>query len=266
MPHPGHRGCDERGDECPHERRWQPRRPNGRGRFARQIRWTPVGPRIAGGTVLASLGPASIMIALQLQLSGLEKTAKETCGVARKILKGMSEDRQDELAGVARMVDQAFEEAEWIRSVTPGVWKEVEGQQAKINEYREKYRRYVEGHVNEARALRAAPAGEVRAHVMENGSQILADLECYMMVERLDCVYRALGVERLREEGRADPKEAELSEIVAASARAVVARRASGLRPVPRQVVTPASRTPSRRPPPCCGMCSGGGPCGSRAG
>ncbi|WP_131295666.1 hypothetical protein [Schaalia georgiae] len=206
------------------------------------------------------------MIALQLQLSGLEKTAKETCGVARKILKGMSEDRQDELAGVARMVDQAFEEAEWIRSVTPGVWKEVEGQQAKINEYREKYRRYVEGHVNEARALRAAPAGEVRAHVMENGSQILADLERYMTVERLDCVYRALGVERLREEGRADPKEAELSEIVAASARAVVARRASGLRPVPRQVVTPASRTPSRRPPPCCGMCSGGGPCGSRAG
>lgn len=180
------------------------------GRFARQVRWTPVGPRIAGGTVLASLGPASIMIALQLQLSGLEKTAKETRGIARKILKGMNEDRQDELAGVARMVDQAFEEAERIRSVTPGVWKEVEGRQAKINEYREKYRRYVEGHVNEARALRAAPADEVRAHVMENGSQILADLECYMTVECLDCVYRALGgrAPSRRGEGRSEGSRA----------------------------------------------------------
>lgn len=189
------------------------------GRFARQVRWKPVGPQVAGGTVLASLGPAFMMVALQLQLSRLEKTAKETRGIARKILKGINEDRQDELAGIARVVDQAFEEAKRIRRVTPGVWEEVQGQQAKINDYREKYRRFVEGHVNEARALRGSSAGEVWAHVMENGPQILIDLECYMTVERINCVYRALRAARLRDEGRDDPKEAELSEFVAADAR-----------------------------------------------
>ena len=189
------------------------------GRFARQVRWKPVGPQAAGGTVLASLGPAFMMVALQLQLGRLEKTAKETRGIARKILKGMNEDRQDELAGIARVVDQAFEEAKRIRRVTPGVWEEVQGQQAKINDYREKYRRFVEGHVNEARALRGSSADEVRAHVMENGPQILIDLECYMTVERINCVYRALRAARLRDEGRDDPKEAELSEFVAADAR-----------------------------------------------
>ena len=45
------------------------------------------------------------------------------------------------------------------------------------------------------------------------------DLECYMTVERINCVYRALRAERLRDEGRDDPKEAELSEFVAADAR-----------------------------------------------
>lgn len=189
------------------------------GRFARQVRWKPVGPQVAGGTVLASLGPAFMMVALQLQLSGLEKTAKEIRGIACKILKGMDEDRQDELAGIARVVDRALKEAKQIRSVTPGVWEEVQGQQAKIDKYRDTYRRSVEKHVNEARALKGAPAGEVRAHVMENGPRILTDLECYMTVERINCVYQALRAERLREEGRTNPKDAELSGVVAANAR-----------------------------------------------
>lgn len=42
------------------------------GRFARQVRWKPVGPQVAGGTVLASLGPAFMMVAPQLSGPGAE--------------------------------------------------------------------------------------------------------------------------------------------------------------------------------------------------
>lgn len=42
------------------------------GRFARQVRWKPVGPQVAGGTVLTSLGPAFMMVAPQLSGPGAE--------------------------------------------------------------------------------------------------------------------------------------------------------------------------------------------------
>lgn len=182
---------------------------NAGGRFARQVRWKPVGPQAAGGTVLASLGPAFMMVALQLQLGRLEKTAKKSYEISHEILGELRKSQQDELAGLAAAVGKALKSAMRSGHVTDTMWSRVGSYSNKIEEHRNRYGDKVEAHSKKIRELRGASASELYSYIKENGGRVLGDLKCCMVVERVNRDYQILLAAHVCEKARTDPGERE---------------------------------------------------------
>lgn len=176
------------------------------GRFAAQVRWLPMGANAAG--VLASLGPAVAMIAIQIQLNEISGLVRENLALTETALKTVRREQWAELSGLEQAVTGALNEANSVGHVTEGVWGEIKGKGAAL----QKQRNLFGGHVNDHSLELAKRKGhqERRHYIEKNGEAILLDLHSLLLAHKSWFEYQALRAGRARLRADEDPHEAKL--------------------------------------------------------
>lgn len=186
------------------------------GRFAAQVRWLPATGAGAAG-VLASMGPAIAMIAIQIQLHELSGLVRQNLALTETVLKTVRHEQWAELTGLEQSVTKALKEADSVGHVTQGVWENVSGYEAGLRKQRDLFRRHVEGHSSELAKRRGHQ--ERRQYIEKNGEAILLDLHSLLLAHKAWFEYQALRAGRARLNAAEDPREAKLLQTIIDNAR-----------------------------------------------
>lgn len=186
------------------------------GKFATQVRWLPAaGANTAG--VLASLGPAIAMIAIQVQLNEISGLVKENLALTGTVLKTVRHEQWAELSGLEEAVTEALNDANSAGGVIPGVWGNISGKEADIRKQRNLFRKNVEAHSFELAKRKGHH--ERRQYIEKNGEAILLDLHSLLLAHKSWFEYQALRAGRSRLLADEDPREAKLLQRVIDNAR-----------------------------------------------
>lgn len=186
------------------------------GKFAAQVRWLPATGAGAAG-VLASMGPAVAMIAIQIQLSEISKLVRQNLALTETVLKTVRHEQWAELTGLEQAVGKALAEAESVGHVTKGVWENVAGYEAALRKQRDLFRRHVESH--SAELAKRKGHQERRQYIEKNGEAILLDLHSLLLAHKAWFEYQALRAGRARVDAIEDPREEKLLATIVENAR-----------------------------------------------
>ncbi len=95
--------------------------------FAQQVRWLPAGPASAAA-VLASIGPAVALLAIQWQLGKIESLAREAVALGNDILKEIRAPQWNRVFAHRSLVLESLDDARQLNAVTPKIWERIQGQ------------------------------------------------------------------------------------------------------------------------------------------
>ncbi|WP_143465996.1 hypothetical protein [Leifsonia sp. NCR5] len=185
--------------------------------FSNSVRWLPASaPTMAG--VLASVGPAIAMIAIQLQLSEVSSLVRQNMALTESVLKSVRNGQWAELTGLEQAVSKALAEATRVGEVTPLIWENIAGYEAELSKQRDLFRRNTLTHAAELSKLNGHQ--ERRQYIEKNGEAILLDLHCLVVAHKSWFEYQAIRAGRARLNAGNDPADARLLEAIVDSARA----------------------------------------------
>lgn len=187
------------------------------GKFAAQVRWLPAGGVQAAG-VIASIGPAVAMIAIQIQLNELSGLVRQNLALTEGVLKTVRHEQWAELTGLEQAVTKALSEANVVGEVTPLLWENIAGYEAALRKQRDLFRRNVLAH-SSALAKRKGHQ-ERREYIEKNGEAILLDLHSLLLAHKSWFEYQALRAGRARLSAGDEPREAKLLQAIVDNARA----------------------------------------------
>lgn len=186
------------------------------GKFAAQVRWLPATGAGAAG-VLASMGPAIALLAIQIQLHELSGLVRQNLALTETVLKTVRHEQWAELTGLEQSVTKALEEAESVGHVTQGVWENVSGYEAGLRKQRDLFRRNVE--VHSAELGRRKGHQERRQYIEKNSEAILLDLHSLLLAHKAWFEYQALRAGRARLSAAEDPREEKLLQAIIDNAK-----------------------------------------------
>lgn len=187
------------------------------GKFAAQVRWLPAsGATMAG--VVAAVGPAMAMMAIQVQLNELNGLVKGNISLTTKLLETVRAEQWAELSGLDRAVGKAIGEAERVGQVTPHVWDSVRGHEAELEKQRELFRRNVDGHVRGLKQEKEH-AGR-RRYLGQNSEAILADAYGLLVAHSVWFRYEALRAGHVRLTAETNEYDATLLALITHDAQA----------------------------------------------
>ncbi len=187
------------------------------GKFSNSVRWLPATGATAAG-VIASLGPAIAMIAIQIQLSELSGLVRENLALTETVLKAVRHEQWAEVAGLEQAVAKAVEEANTVGRVTPLIWENISGHEAELRKQRDLFRRNVAAHAAELAARKGHK--ERRQYIEKSGEALLLDLHCLLLAHKAWFEYQALRAGRARLGVNVAPDEAKLAGIILENAKA----------------------------------------------
>lgn len=156
------------------------------GRITASVRWAPAAG-VQGAAVLAALGPAAALLALQIQFSSFSRRLEEGNELTREVLEFLQQDHRDRIESLYETMRNAIEEAEAVGSITDHVFAPVRSIASRITEERKHFGRRVDQHVEKLR-----DAKKRRTHVQESGDAILADVRAMLIAEDAWFCYQAL--------------------------------------------------------------------------
>lgn len=199
------------------------------GHIAAQARFIPVGGLYAAG-VLASVGPAMAMIAIQVQLHELQGLISQNLELTEGVLKTVRHEQWAELTGLQKAVGKAIGEASDVGEVTPLIWQNVHGYEKDLQKHRDLFRLNVKNHA--ATFARHKGHTERLQYIEKNGEAMLLDLHSLLIAHKAWFEYQALRAGRARLEAGSNPSEAKLLEKITSDATAeydAVAEEMGGL-------------------------------------
>jgi len=180
-------------------------------------RFVPVSGLQAAG-VVAAVGPAIAMIAIQVQLNELQGLMTQNLELTEGVLKTVRHEQWAELTGLEKAVTKALAEATAVGEVTPLVWQNVHGSEKDLQKQRDLFRLNVRNHT----AALAKHKGHVerRQYIEKNGEAMLLDLHSLVLAHKAWFEYQALRAGRARLEAESSVGEARLLEKIIGDARA----------------------------------------------
>lgn len=187
------------------------------GQFAAQVRWLPAGQGAQVAGVVASLGPAVAMIAIQVQLNEISGLVRENLALTETVLKSVRHEQWAELTGLEHAITNALAEANAVGHVTPLLWENISGYEADLRKQRDLFRRHVESHA--AELAKRDEHKERRQYVEKNGEAVLLDLHSLLMAHKAWFEYQALRAGRARLSADDEPNDAKLLEAIVDNAR-----------------------------------------------
>lgn len=148
------------------------------GQFAHAVRWAPaVGAQSA--TMLAALGPAAALLALQMQLASISRRVDENIELTRDVLRAVHEDQWATLLGLYETTTRAVREARAVGVVNDHIFAALRAREADLRKQRHLFGSFLRAHL---KALDADAKGR-RAYVQKNAEQIIADAHGVLMAE-----------------------------------------------------------------------------------
>lgn len=173
------------------------------GKITTSVRWLPA-TGASAASVVASLGPALAMLAIQMQLSEITKLAQHNLEISQIALaEGRRQQRaliEGNHAAIVKMVRHAHADG----AVTPGIYKEVRGKQGEL-----------EGQVELAKANLAAHVQQLsskssnkdrRRYLQDHGEDVLAVAHSLLLAQSSKFTYQALWAGHLLDTVAADPR------------------------------------------------------------
>lgn len=147
-------------------------------KFAHSVRWAPAtGAQTAG--LLATLGPAAALLALQVQLASISRRIDENIELTRDVLRALHEDQWATLLGLHETTVRAVREAQAVGAVNDHVFAAIATREADLRKQRHLFMSLVRGHI---KALDTDASGR-RAYIQKNVEQIIADTHGVLMAE-----------------------------------------------------------------------------------
>ncbi|WP_212844915.1 hypothetical protein [Catellatospora sp. IY07-71] len=148
------------------------------GKFAHSVRWAPAtGAQTAG--LLAALGPAAALLALQVQLASISRRIDENIELTRDVLRALHEDQWATLLGLHETTMRAVREAQAVGAVNDHVFASIATREADLRKQRHLFMSLVRGHVKEL----DANGQSRRAYIQKNIEQMIADAHGMLMAE-----------------------------------------------------------------------------------
>jgi hypothetical protein len=185
-------------------------------KFSNSVRWLPASGANAAG-IVASLGPAIAMIAIQVQLSELSGLVRQNLALTETVLKSVRNQQWAELTGLEQAITKAVDEANSVGQVTPLLWQNVAGYEAALRKQRDLFRRNVELHA--AELLKRTSHKERRQYIEKNGEAILLDLHSLLIAHKAWFEYQSIRAGRARASAADDEREAKLLQTIVDNAR-----------------------------------------------
>lgn len=184
--------------------------------FSNSVRWMPAGGLQAAG-VMAAIGPAIAMIAIQVQLNEVAGLVRQNIALTETVLKSVRNEQWAELTGLEQTVTKALNEASAVGEVTPLLWENIAGSEAAIGKQRDLFRRNVQTHAEELG--KRTGHTERRQYIEKNGEALVLDLHCLLLAHKSWFEYQALRAGRAKLEAGKDPREAKLVDIIIENAK-----------------------------------------------
>jgi phosphoribosyl-ATP pyrophosphohydrolase len=186
------------------------------GRFTDSVRFLPATAAQTAG-VVASLGPALAMIAIQVQLHEVSGLVRENLALTDTLLKAVRFEQWAELTGLEQAVTAALAEANAVGQVTSPIWENVAGYEAALLKQRHLFRRLVESHASELSNRKTH--NQRRQYLEKSGEAILLDLHSLMLAHKAWFEYQALRAGRAKLNAAHDPHEATLLKTIIGNAQ-----------------------------------------------
>lgn len=185
------------------------------GKFAAQIRWMPAAGANAAG-VVAALGPALAMLAIQAQLNQLTGLVQTNIELTSSVLKAHRIEHWSELAALDEAVSGALREARDVGSVTNLIWGNLGAKEAELRKTRNYFFNMV---VDHTRTLAAKERHtDRRDHLRQHASAVLADVHGMLTAQNAWYSYQALRAGHAHRTAAVEPDDAKLLAMIARDA------------------------------------------------
>ncbi|MFV2017321.1 hypothetical protein [Micromonospora sp. LOL_023] len=185
------------------------------GRIVAQARFIPV-TAASAAQIAAAVGPALVMVALQMQLSEITGLVRTNIALTSQVLTAIRNEQWAELTGLVATVERAVDHAREIESVPLSLWDSVAGSEASLRKQLELYRGNVRGHV--ARIARTE-VRRGREYLQTNAEAIVFDAYALLSSVKAWTGYQALRVGKARAAGRDDTDEARFVDVIVRDTR-----------------------------------------------
>lgn len=186
------------------------------GRFVAQVRWLPAGGATAA-SVVASMGPALTLMAIQFQLNQIAELAKHNLELTSKVLQVVRQEQWSEATGYYNTLIKELGNAREIGVVTDSIYKEIRGYQGPLSTQWDLFERAVQGHVT---GLRARHGHKQRQqYLLDNGQAILADVQALLLAQTSWFTYQAMRAGHLLDGAASNPRDEALLKKLVTDAR-----------------------------------------------
>lgn len=186
------------------------------GKIVSQVRWMPAGSAATAG-VVASVGPAIALMAIQAQLNTVIELSRDTLEMTTAVMDEVRQQKWAEVRGQQKALRQAMDEATHLGSVTDSIWREVEGRKAILNEHWDHYEERVRSHV--ADLFKHTEAKARQKHLSQHGVAVLSDVQALLTAQSSWFRYEGLRAASLVESAKSNEGDARLLEKVVGNAR-----------------------------------------------
>ncbi|WP_138732041.1 hypothetical protein [Modestobacter excelsi] len=188
------------------------------GKISHAVRWTSAGSQ-AGVAVLASLGPAAALLAIQYQLAQISSLVKENIALTRTVLRSIGLEQWARSKAHFESLAKELGHAQAIGEVTPQIWQQVQAQGSETI-LREQLDIALENTAGSRRALdQITAAKERRDWLQDNAQTIVQATQSLLMAEHAWFLYQALRAASLQNAAATDEKAALLQRRIVAGAR-----------------------------------------------
>lgn len=148
------------------------------GQIAASVLWAPA-TGVQSTTMLAALGPAGALLALQVQLASISRRVDENIQLTRDVLKALHEDQWATLRGLHETTMRAVREAQVVGGVNDHIYSALATREPDLRKQRHLFMLLVREHL---KAL-DTDAKSRRDYLQRNVEQIVADSHGMLMAE-----------------------------------------------------------------------------------
>lgn len=188
------------------------------GKIATSVRWLPAGGATAA-SVVASMGPAIAMMAIQYQLNQISELAQHNIELTSKVLQVVRQEQWSAVTGYHNTLLKEFGHARAIGAVTDAIYKEIRGFQGELSTQWDLSQKAAQVHVKELRS-KSGPK-ERQQYLIDNGEAIIADVQALMLTQVSWFLYQAMRAGHLLNTAESNPKDQALLTKLMADARAL---------------------------------------------
>lgn len=179
------------------------------GKIVAQVRWLPATSATAV-SVAASLGPALVMLALQMQLAQISRAVQHNLELTSQVLKVLRQEQWSQVTGAYKTLHRELDNARHVGAVSDSIWFNVRGQEAGLRASNDLFTLKVRDHARVLQSKRGHK--ERREFLVDHGDAIIADVHGLLLSQDAWFIYNGLRAAHLSESAAHDERDAALLE------------------------------------------------------